>query len=134
MEVNRRGEMILTGDETRWERRETTLWGHCILLLPLELLLMSDCVLRRGTGTEREESRRRGRSRMALQEFAFLGWPLNQAWDRIGGRKKGVITSRIMRNGMFTRATPAIPRMRTTKERGIRTGNAMHPLCHGTLG
>ncbi len=42
--------MILTGDETRWELRETTLWDNWILLVLLGVLLTSEWVLRRGAG------------------------------------------------------------------------------------
>lgn len=42
--------MILTGDETRWELRETSLWDHWLLLVLLGLLLTSEWVLRRGAG------------------------------------------------------------------------------------
>ena len=42
--------MILTGDETRWELRETTLWDHWLLLLALGALLTSEWMLRRGAG------------------------------------------------------------------------------------
>lgn len=42
--------MVLTGDETRWELRETSLWDHWVLLVLLMLLLAGEWVLRRGAG------------------------------------------------------------------------------------
>ena len=42
--------MILTGDETRWELRETTLWDHWLLLILLGGMLTAEWVLRRGAG------------------------------------------------------------------------------------
>ena len=42
--------LFLTGDETRMELRETTLWDHWILLLVLLAVLTGEWIARRGSG------------------------------------------------------------------------------------
>ena len=42
--------LFLTGDETREELRETTLWDHWLLLIILLAVLTAEWMVRRGAG------------------------------------------------------------------------------------
>jgi hypothetical protein len=42
--------LFLTGEESRMELRETTLWDHWILLLLLLAILTAEWIARRGSG------------------------------------------------------------------------------------
>ena len=49
-EITSLASLFLTGDETREELRETTLWDHWLLLLSLLAVLTAEWVVRRGAG------------------------------------------------------------------------------------